>query len=65
MDEFQVEGMTCGHCARAVTQAVQEVDKDAKVEVELASGTVKVESGADRGRIVAALAEAGYPVRGG
>ena len=29
---FTVQGMTCGHCERAVTQAVQGVDDQAQVK---------------------------------
>ena len=41
---FQVQGMTCGHCAGAVTQAVKSVDPQAEVKVDLASGKVEVHS---------------------
>jgi copper chaperone len=61
MMEFDVKAMSCGHCVRAVTEAVQEVDPAAKVEVDLAGKTVKVESAVDRGKLVEALIEAGYP----
>ncbi len=32
---FQVQGMTCGHCERAVVHAVRTVDTDATVQVDL------------------------------
>ena len=35
---FQVQGMTCGHCERAVTQAIQQVDPAATVQIDRASG---------------------------
>ena len=60
MIQFNIPQMSCGHCVKAVTQAVQEVDPHAKVDVDLASKQVSVESQADRGKIVASLAEAGY-----
>ena len=31
---FNVQGMTCGHCERAVTQAVKTVDPPAEVRPE-------------------------------
>ena len=34
MQVFNVEGMTCGHCVRAVTQAVQSKDPAASVNLE-------------------------------
>jgi len=61
MLEFKLPAMSCGHCVTAVTEAVQEVDGSARVEVNLATKDVKVESTQDRQKIAAALAEAGYP----
>ncbi len=31
MQNFKVSGMTCGHCVRAVTEAVKDVDPAASV----------------------------------
>ena len=63
MFEFQVPSMSCGHCVKAVTQAVQSVDAQAKVQVDLAQQQVTVETSQEREAIVAALAEAGYPAQ--
>ncbi|CAN7186937.1 heavy-metal-associated domain-containing protein [Acidovorax sp. LjRoot66] len=61
--DFQVQGMTCGHCERAVTQAVQGVDPAANVRIDRASGNVHVEhSSAAREALAAAIAEEGYAV---
>ena len=62
MIKFNVNGMTCGGCARAVTNAVQQVDPAASVDVDLAAQTVSVESSADAAQIKAAIEEAGYAV---
>jgi copper chaperone len=62
---FQVQGMSCGHCAKAVTQAVQSVDPAAEVKVDLAGGKVDVQSGADPARIAQAIEEEGYKVAAG
>jgi copper chaperone len=59
--EFNVEGMSCGHCVSRVTQAVKSVDPQAKVEVDLPAHKVRVESREAREAIAGALAEAGYP----
>jgi copper chaperone len=61
MIQFNIPDMSCGHCVKAVTQAVQSVDAQAKVEVDLGTKQVKVESQAPREQLVQALAEAGYP----
>ncbi len=59
---FQVQGMSCGHCERAVTQAVQSVDPSAQVQVDLGSGKVEVQSEQPREAIAHAIAEEGYTV---
>ena len=60
MIQFNIPQMSCSHCVKAVTEAVHEVDPQAKVDVDLATKRVDVETQAERGKIVAALAEAGY-----
>jgi copper chaperone len=62
MYELQVEGMTCGGCANNVKRSVQAVDSNAKVDVDLASKKVRVETGTDLNAVKSAIAEAGYPV---
>jgi copper chaperone len=59
---FQVQGMSCGHCVGAVTQAVRTVDPEAQVKVDLASGKVEVQSGQDRAAIARAIEDEGYRV---
>ncbi|AZF03453.1 heavy-metal-associated domain-containing protein [Pseudomonas sp. R5-89-07] len=62
MQVFNVEGMTCGHCVRAVTQAVQAQDADAKVTVDLAAKQVSVQSKLERDEISELIKEEGYTV---
>ncbi|QNP47283.1 heavy-metal-associated domain-containing protein [Diaphorobacter aerolatus] len=59
---FQVQGMTCGHCERAVVHAVREVDADAIVQVDLPTGQVVVESDKSRDAVANAITEEGYTV---
>jgi Cu+-exporting ATPase len=54
--------MTCKHCVGRVTKAVQEIDQQAKVEIDLPSKRVKINSQADLDRIAQAIDAAGYPV---
>lgn len=61
MLEYTVPALSCGHCARAVTEAVHEVDPDARVEVDLTAKQVRVETRESTERVQAALSEAGYP----
>jgi Cu+-exporting ATPase len=63
MYELTVADMTCKHCVGRVTKAVQEVDQQAKVEIDLPTGKVKIDSQADLGRIAQAIDDAGYPVK--
>ncbi len=60
---FQVQGMTCGHCERAVTQAVQRIDPAAQVKIDRPAGKVEVESTQPREAIAHAIAEEGYAVQ--
>lgn len=59
---FEVQGMTCGHCERAVTQAVQGVDAAAQVKIDRSAHRVEVQSDASREALSAAIAEEGYKV---
>jgi copper chaperone len=60
MLEFNVPAMSCGHCVRAVTDAVHEVDPKAQVQVDLGRKKVQVQTEAARSAVAAALTEAGY-----
>ena len=61
MLELNVTGMTCGHCVRAVTQAVKAVDPQAQVQVDLGSKRVRVEGRSSADELIRVLGEAGYP----
>lgn len=60
MQVFKVGGMSCGHCVKAITKAVQGEDPAAKVEVDLAAGLVRVDSGLDAQRLLQAIRDEGY-----
>lgn len=62
--ELRVAGMTCGHCARAVTAAIQAKDPAAKVEVVLAEGLVRADTVLPPAAVAAVVAEEGYQVAG-
>jgi len=62
MQTFQVRGMTCGHCERAVTNAIKARDSSANVEVDLKTGEVRVEAGLAESVIREAIEEEGYQV---
>jgi copper chaperone len=62
MAKFKVTGMTCGHCVRAVTEAVQGVAPTAQVDVSLQTGEVSVTGAVDSSQVIAAIASEGYEV---
>jgi len=58
---YQVTGMTCGHCAQAVTTEVSSIDGVTDVQVDVASGKVEVTGeGVTEEAVRAAVDEAGY-----
>jgi copper chaperone len=59
---FHVEGMTCGHCERAVVNAVRDVDANASVKVDLPTGEVLVDSEQARDALAQAIVEEGFQV---
>jgi len=65
MYELQVEGMTCGGCVRSVTKSVQSVDSNAKVDVDLQSKKVRVDTQASLEAVTSAISDAGYEVTTG
>ena len=60
--KFTVEGMTCGHCIRAVTRAIHALDPEARVDVDLSTGIVTVIGDVAAEQAAAAIAAEGYPV---
>jgi copper chaperone len=61
MIELKVEGMSCMHCVKAVTEALAAVPGVAGApRVSLEQGTAAVEGAPDADALVAAVKEAGY-----
>jgi copper chaperone len=60
MIEFNVQDMTCGHCAGRITKAIIGVDANAKVDIKIEGRTVSVESKATADELADAIREAGY-----
>lgn len=59
---FTVTGMTCGHCEKAVTRAIQDADPQAQVTIDRSQNKVDVESTQPRETLAKAIAEEGYAV---
>lgn len=60
--EFQVTGMTCGHCEMSVREQVQKVDGVEQIEVSAQTGRLLITSqgDVDANAVIAAVDEAGY-----
>lgn len=60
--EFQVTGMTCGHCESAVRGEVSQVPGITDVEVSAQTGVLRVTTSdaVDTAAVIAAVEEAGY-----
>lgn len=64
MYELRVDGMTCSGCANSVKKAVQMVDSNAEVNIDMVSKTVSVKSDAALDEFKSAIDRAGYTVTG-
>ena len=61
MIAFEVKDMTCGHCVSTITKAVRAADKDAKVQIDLATPRVQIEpTETNAAELGDAIKEAGY-----
>ena len=60
MQIFKVQGMTCEHCVKAVTGAVQAIDAAAQVQVDLAAGEVRVHTSHPVDQVLEAIINEGY-----
>lgn len=60
--EYQVTGMTCGHCEMSVREEVSEVAGVDAVQVSAQTGKLVVEASGDvdDASVLAAVGEAGY-----
>jgi len=59
---FEVSGMTCGHCEKAVTRAIKQVDPVAEIAIDRAQNKVDVQSNQSRDALAKAIVEEGYQV---
>jgi copper chaperone len=62
MMRFQSAGMTCDHCAAAITRAVRALPDAGDVEVSLDTGVLVVSGHPDPAAVRAAVVEEGYAI---
>jgi copper chaperone len=60
MVKIKVTGMTCNHCVKAVTNALNAVEGVQKVGVNLQKGEATVEGTAKPDALIRAVVEEGY-----
>lgn len=63
MPIFHVPEMNCGHCKAAIEKALRDADKDAVIDVDLGSRSVRVTSIRDASDLQAAMRTVGYESR--
>jgi len=61
---YSVDGMTCGHCAQAVTNALKALNENAEVNVDLEKKAVSITGLEDETAIADAIEEAGFDFKG-
>jgi copper chaperone len=59
---LKVSGMTCGGCINAVTRAIQAQDPQAKVQADLATQVVSLETSLSLDLAAELITDAGFPV---
>lgn len=61
-NEYQVTGMTCGHCEMSVREEVSEIAGVEDIQVSAQTGKLVVsgKGGIDDAQVLAAVEEAGY-----
>ncbi|WP_296763485.1 heavy-metal-associated domain-containing protein [Sediminimonas sp.] len=60
MTRFAVPEMSCGHCTAAIEAALKAADPEARVDCDLGTRHVSIESRLDPDALKAAIAGAGY-----
>lgn len=59
---FRVEGMTCAHCEKAVSQALRSLDPQARVVIDRLQNEVRVDSEKASDTLAQAIVDEGYRV---
>lgn len=64
MKTYHVDGMSCGHCAQAVTDALKSIKDSAVIHVDLDKKSVSVDGIEDLGMIEEVIEDAGFDFKG-
>jgi copper chaperone len=60
MMQLNVTGMTCGHCQKAVKEALERVPGVESAQVDLKTGVATLEGSADLQVLIRAVEDEGY-----
>ncbi|MFL9964830.1 heavy-metal-associated domain-containing protein [Paraburkholderia sediminicola] len=58
--KFEVKDMSCGGCANSITRAITNVDPAARLDIDVTTKIVKIDSALPLDRLVAVIEEAGF-----
>lgn len=58
-----IPDMACSACVETITEAVQTLDTQASIQADTATKKVSIETSADRVKVQAAIADAGYTIQ--
>lgn len=61
MITFELKDMSCGHCVGVINKTIADIDKQAKVNVDLPTHKITIESTFESDEFAEALTAAGYP----
>lgn len=60
MIEYTIPTMTCAHCAKTVTETIHRIDAEARVEIDLATRRVRIDTVQLGSAFGQALTDEGY-----
>ncbi len=60
MQKFSVPDMTCGHCKKTIEEAINKLDGNAKIEVDLDAHVIEVATEAGTDKLLSTLKDVGY-----
>jgi copper chaperone len=64
MITYFIENMTCSHCVARISRAIEAVAPQAKVEADLPTHTLRIETSSAEPAVRQAISDAGYPPLG-
>ncbi|HBG50824.1 CopZ family metallochaperone [Candidatus Macondimonas diazotrophica] len=60
---LKIDGMTCGHCVKAVSSALEQIPGVRAVRVDLERGQAEIDGSAELAQLIEAVREEGYDVQ--